>query len=259
VAQLIGIRTAIAIDNARLFNQAQKAIEAREHVLAVVSHDLRNPLHSLMISASAAQNLAVSREDGKPYRRHAELILRSARRMSRLIEDLLDFASIEHGKLQIVMAEEDAASIAREELDGQAPLADERGVQLIGVGIDEPVLLVCDKSRVLQVLDNLLANALQLTPKGGKIAVAVTESGSMVRFSVSDTGPGIERDQLDHLFDRYWRADRAGYPGRGLGLAISRGIVEVHGGRIWAESRVGQGSTFHVEFPRSGRAQSASG
>jgi signal transduction histidine kinase len=250
LAELIGRRAGIAIDNALLYEEARQAIAAREQVLAVVSHDLRNPLSAIILSASSIQS-AAAREEGNKTGRQAEIILRSANRMSRLIEDLLDFSSIERGKLQIGLEQQDISAILLEVLDAHAPAAVERGVELTARDEVEPALstVLCDRARVLQVFDNLLSNALLVTPRGGAVRLGASLHGSKVRLTVTDTGPGIASSQVDQVFDRYWRGGE--YKGRGLGLAISKGIVEAHGGRIWAESTVGQGATFCFELSLS--------
>ncbi len=253
LAEEIGRRAGTAIDNARLYAQAQSAIDAREHVLAVVSHDLRNPLNAIAMAGSMVQNASASRDEGRIYRRQADVIVRSANRMARLIEDLLDFSSMAQGKLQMTMAPEDASSIVREAADSHAPLALERDLVLVAAGSEERVLVSCDRTRILQVLDNLLANAMNVTGRGGTIRLEMTAGPSSVRFSVSDTGPGIREEDLGRIFDRYWRGEGAEYKGKGLGLAIAKGIVEAHRGRIWVTSVVGAGSTFHFEIPRTPR------
>jgi signal transduction histidine kinase len=245
----LGRRAGIAIDNARLYDQAQRAVEARDRVLAVVSHDLRSPLNTVVLGASAIQNTAATRSDGRSLVKQAEIILRSTHRMTRLLEDLLDFASLERGHLQLDLAPHDAGSILREALESHAAAAHERGVELSGE-TPPAAPLRCDRSRILQVLDNLLANALSVAPRGTAIRLTLEEGPAAVRFSVADRGPGIPPEHLARIFDRYWRPESTEYKGRGLGLAIAKGIVEGHGGTIWAETSAGNGSTFRFELPR---------
>jgi signal transduction histidine kinase len=130
-----------------------------------------------------------------------------------------------------------------------SPLAKERGVQLSVESAGEPVNVLADKERVSQVLSNLVGNALKFTPRGGAVTVLAEGLGDLVRLSVADNGPGVPPDHLPRLFERFWQAKRVSREGTGLGLYIAKGIVEAHGGRIWAESAPGNGSTFHFTLP----------
>lgn len=264
LADLLGRRVGIAIDNARLYAaeararaeaerlaaEAQAATRAREDVLAVVSHDLRNPLNAIMISAAGL--LRVEPDDPRRaprVRRSAEVIHRSASRMTRLLGDLIDFDSIQAGRLSIVCVPTAALEIVGAAVELFAPTAQERELLLsTAVPADLPQL-DCDRDRAIQALSNLLGNAVEVTASGGHIVASASRRGGDVVFCVEDTGPGIPAEDLPWIFDRYWRGRSAGYRGTGLGLAIARGIVEAHGGRIWAESAVGVGSRFFFALP----------
>lgn len=233
---------------------AEDAARAREEILSVVSHDLRNPLGTIMIGASALLHAETAK---RPDRVHvtAERIHRGAERMARLIEGLVDFAAIQAGRLELERrchAPYDILSTTREIY---GPIASERGLKLETEVVLNLPPVECDSQRAVQVLSNLVSNALKVTPKGGQIAIGASlmrqSDGSAgtprhgdIVFFVRDTGPGIEPEELPTLFERTWRGKHSVYRGTGLGLSIARSIVDAHGGRIWVESRLGAGSTF---------------
>jgi signal transduction histidine kinase len=150
-------------------------------------------------------------------------------------------------------------TLLRETVTSFEPLAEENELHVVlDLARSQALPAVhCDRDRVLQVLSNLIANAIKVTPGGGTITLAAEPRQHEVVLVVSDTGPGIAPDQLEHIFDRYWRGGRVGYKGTGLGLGIARGIVEAHGGRIWVESALGQGATFRFTLPIEAEAERA--
>ena len=233
---------ALAAENARLCEEARQAVRVREQILAIVSHDLRNPLSTILMTAGSLAKKGVMPEAVARIRRAAD-------RMLRLIEDLLDFASLEVGIMAIKVRPEDAGAIICETAAGFEAALKARGLELTTEV--EPLLppASCDRDRVLQVLSNLVGNASKATPPGGHIALGVAARGSELAFWVSDDGPGISEDDVTHLFERYWRSGQAEYRGTGLGLAISRGLVVAHGGRLWVETELGQGATFFFTNP----------
>ena len=233
---------ALARENARLYGEAQQAVRVREQLLAIVSHDLRNPLGTILMTADALAKkgtlpLAVGR------------IQRAANHMRRLIEDLLDFASINAGRLAIKRRPQDPGSMIQETLASFEGVAQEKELQL--TANVEPYLpqVYCDYDRIIQVFSNLVSNATKVTAEGGQISLRAEARGHEVLFTVSDNGPGISEEDVKHLFERYWRSDEAEYKGTGLGLAIASGIVGAHGGRIWAESEFGRGAKFLFTIP----------
>ena len=233
---------ALAAENARLYEQAQHAVRAREQLLAIVSHDLRSPLGTIVM---AADLLATT--DAPP--RAVGSIQRAATRMLRLIEDLLDFASIESGRLTMRRQPLDPRSLIEETLASFEGVTQAKGQQLTAKGEPQLPQIYCDADRILQVFSNLIGNATKVVPEGGTITLQAQTRGHEVLFAVSDSGPGIGAQDLPRLFDRYWRSDEAEYRGTGLGLAIARGIVDAHGGRIWVESELGHGATFYFTIP----------
>ncbi len=240
-------RASLAIDNARLYLESQQAVRAREEVLAIVSHDLRNPLNAVTLGASLLKMSNLSADD----REQVDTIETSGRRMARLIEDLLDVTRLEGGKrLPIQPAAVEPAELLHETDEifrAQASVAS----VTIDYDIDDTLPAVfADRHRVMQVLTNLIGNSMKFTPPGGRIDVRAKLAGSdTVLFSISDTGPGIPKENLGDIFSPYWQAKRAERLGAGLGLPIAKGIVEAHGGRIWVESEPGRGTDFYFTLP----------
>jgi len=243
-------RAALAIDNARLYDSAQRAIQARQDLLAIVSHDLRNPLGVIAMNAALLERKAPEDEAGAQIKKRAATMLRAAERMTHLIRDLLDAATIESGRFSLESKPQDAAALVREGFDMMAPFADTKSIKLVRDAPPPGTLVQCDRDRVIQVLTNLIGNALKFTPEGGQITVRAEVCERDVVFSVTDSGVGIAEDQLPHIFDRYWMGKRSKGGGTGLGLYISKGIIDAHGGEIGAESKQGSGSTFHFTLPR---------
>ena len=226
---------------------ADEATRAREEILSVVSHDLRNPLGTIMMGASTLLSLDLG-EKGQRARTIGERIHRQAERMARLIEDLVDFAGIQAGRLAIARGRHAPESIVAATKEIFGPIAQERGLVFEATAAPNLPAIECDSDRAVQVLSNLVSNALKVTPKGGKILIGAEPKDQEIVFYVRDTGPGIEPEELPNLFERFWRSKKSTYKGAGLGLSIARGIVDAHGGRIWAESKPGTGSTFYFSL-----------
>jgi PAS domain S-box-containing protein len=243
----IGRRAALAVDNARLYAESQQAVRTREQVLAVVSHDLRNALGAI---ATSARLLRIAPADDQQRARRAETIMRVCDRMMRLMQDLLDASRLQAGHLvSIETAPQDAGVLIREACESFRASAEQKLIALehsIGANLPQ---VTADHGRILQVLSNLLNNALKFTPEGGTVEVRAAHQGNTVQFSVCDSGPGIRMEDSAHVFDRFWQAAATAGLGTGLGLPIAKGIVEAHGGRIWVESKAGIGATFHFTLP----------
>lgn len=236
-------RTGLAAENARLYRVAQAAIRARDEMLSIVAHDLRSPLAAAQVGASLLAG-QVPEERRQASQKTADAIHRSIRLATRLVDDLLDVARIEAGKLGLDLREVSPEVIAYHAVESYLPLATGVSVQLeVNVAAGLPTLLA-DEERIQQVLGNLLNNAIKFTPAGGRITIVAQQEGDEIRFAVTDSGPGIPADHLPRVFDRFWQSRSADRRGAGLGLAIAKGIVEAHGGHIWAESVSGKGSTF---------------
>jgi signal transduction histidine kinase/CheY-like chemotaxis protein len=241
-------RAALAVDRARLYREAQKAIAARENLMAIVSHDLRNPLTTILMTTELLLR-TVPNDRRRRDRKHAETVHRSAARMDRLVRDLLDFATVEGGRLVIDARPHSARALAKEAIEEHERQALEKSVRLRFVEGSEDHVIRCDRERMQQVFSNLLGNALKFTRRGGTITLGIARQDGEVCFSVSDTGPGIPRHELPHIFERFWQSRGTARLGTGLGLSIAQGIVGLHGGRIWVESEVGLGSTFSFTCP----------
>ena len=243
-------RASLAVENARLFREAQAATGARDEMLGVVAHDLRNPLHTIIMASDLVMELPA---DGTiaNARRSVEMIRRAADRMNRLIQDLLDVKRIESGRLTVDPHPTSAHAVVAEAVEMLRPLASGNSLTLaVDVPADLPRAQI-DAPRVHQVLSNLVGNAIKFTPAGGTITIRADATDEEVRISVVDTGPGITPEQLPHLFGRYWQANQRDRRGIGLGLAIAKGIVEAHNGRIWVASTPGEGSRFTFTLPRA--------
>jgi signal transduction histidine kinase len=243
LATEIALRAATSIDNARLYEQAQLAIKSRENLLAVVSHDLGNALNVITLNLDVVLHSAASDQWG-PALKQLIRVQFGARRMERLIKDLLDTASIEGGQLSVEEDRVDIGPLVAELVDSLATSLAKKRVTLDNQidGALSPVL--ADGARLQQVFANLLGNALKFTPPGGTITLRAKTTADVATFSVTDTGPGIAAADLPYLFERLWQAKSTAKLGTGLGLFIVKGIVESHGGRVWAESVVGEGTTF---------------
>jgi signal transduction histidine kinase len=253
-AEDVAHRLAVAMDNARLYQQAQRAILARDNTMAVVSHDLRNPLGTIMMTA--AQLMDALQEGGAAAESHAavDTIRRAAHVMNRLIGDLLDIASLEAGGLAMDKRPTSGQALLREVSALMRPFAERAGVILTVHEGQGDALLSCDHQRIVQVLSNLIGNAVKFTDRSGTITLESTHDEHELSFSVTDTGHGISESELPHIFDRFWQASRTAHLGTGLGLSIAKAIAEAHGGRLRAESHPGTGSTFVLSLPRNGKA-----
>jgi signal transduction histidine kinase len=233
----------------RLLHEAQRrATYAREQVLSVVAHDLRNPLSSIMIDAEMLRH-ALAEDGGLPLRT-VQRIERTVERMHRLIEDLLEVTRLQHGTFAVraqLTAPGDVFDAAESML---RPLAERRSIALSFDGPQDMPDVRIDAERIVQALSNLVGNSLRFTPAGGSVGVSWTRRECELVVSVTDTGAGIAADHLPHVFSPFWQAaGPARRGGLGLGLLITRAIVDAHGGRIWIESDTGRGTAVHFTLP----------
>lgn len=242
-------RVSLGVDNARLYQQARQASRARDDTLAAISHDLRNGLNTVVTAVGLLLRSLPPDADGRRDRRHVEAIRRSAERMNQVISDLLDVASIEAGRLFVEPQQEPVRPLLEQAIAACQPQAVEKSLtleqQLPANGFD----VVCDRERVLQVLGNLIGNAIKFTPEGGAVRITAEPLGDEVLFAVRDSGAGVPSQQLPHVFDRFWQATPKARLGSGLGLTIAKGVVEALGGRIWVESTAGEGTSFFFTLP----------
>jgi signal transduction histidine kinase len=223
--------------------RADAGVRAREQVLAVVAHDLRNPLAAIRLTAGRLIETAPNDEQ---LRQRLHAIDRSAQRMDNLIRNLLDAARIDHGQVQLTMRNESVASIVHEAVDMFGFLARAKGLQIETTMPNSPITVACDRERVLQVLGNLIGNALRFTPERGCIRLLIEPQPGGVRFEVEDSGPGIKQADLVHIFEPYWHSDSKG---TGLGLYIAQSLIRAHGSSIEVDGRPGQGARFSFVLP----------
>jgi signal transduction histidine kinase len=245
----------LAVDNVQMHEHARQSIRAREWLMAVAAHDLRNSLSLALMSLSTLDQFLDGSAALSPASRIL-LVRKGLSRMQRLVDDLLDFSSIEVGHLSISTAEQSVAPLVDEALDAFREAAAQKGIRLLGRKPSDACRIECDAQRILQVLSNLLGNALKFTPAGGEITVAAVDCGDEVEFFVTDTGCGIAPAEVSRIFEAYHRAARSRSGGVGLGLTIARGIVESHGGKMRVESRLGNGTTFFFRLPKRAPAGS---
>ena len=247
-AERLAHLASLAIENARLYTIATHATKVRDEALAMVAHDLRSPLNRILLHAQKLQ-----RDPGRSEQseRSASIVERAVTQMSSLLRDLLDAARLDEHALPVDKKPIPAEDVIAEAAESQRAAAQSASVDL-AVEVAAPAGEVnADRGRLLQVLDNLVGNAIKFTPSGGQVRLGASQEGTEVVFQVRDTGRGIPADEVPHLFDRFWQADEKRHQGTGLGLAIAKGIVEAHGGRIWVDSVPGRGSAFYFTIPRA--------
>jgi two-component system CheB/CheR fusion protein len=252
VAEELGRRTGVALENARLYREAQEASQLRDEFLATLSHELRTPLNAIV---GWSEMLRQGSLDPRTTARAVETIQRNAQLQTQLISDILDVSRIIAGKLRLNYADFDLAELVTGVVDSVRPAAAAKGVELVPVLPGERLPFHADSGRVQQIVGNLLANAVKFVPGAGRIEVRVTPAPTFVELSVADNGLGIRPEHLPHIFERF----RQGEPSRGrrhgglgLGLAIVKHLVELHGGQVEAANREGGGAVFTVRLPRRG-------
>jgi PAS domain S-box-containing protein len=246
IAGELAARTAVAVENCRLYVESQDATRLRDEVLRVVAHDLRNPLATIGLTAELIREMLP--EAMATERKQLELIDRSLDVADRLIQDLLDVARMQAGRLSVEMGSVRPVDLVREAVELHRPIAETKSLRFETELPSDLPPVPADRDRLLQVLANLIGNAIKFTPEEGRILVSAEAVPGAVRFSVADTGPGISREDQGRLFDPFWQAHPGGM-GAGLGLPLARGLVEAHGGSMEVESEPGAGSTFSFTIP----------
>ncbi len=224
-------------------NRADTDVSHRDDFLGIVSHDLRNLLNGIELSAQSLIDSASASAEGARATTAATRIQGYSARMNRLIGDLLDVASIDAGKLSVTRQRGDVATVIDEVIDLLQPLARAKQIAL-EISVVRPHLASFDHDRVVQLLANLVTNAIKFTEPGGRIVIADTQTSDGLSIAVTDTGIGIPADKLDSVFERFAQVSTQDRRGIGLGLYIARCIAHAHGGEIWVESKLGEGSTF---------------
>ena len=247
LAEELARRAALSIHNARLFFEAQRAVKTREDVLAIVSHDLKNPLATIELAVNLLRDF--ERIDANQVKEFVNKVQRSADQMEILIADLLDFARIQSGTFSVLISADRLSQAVMPVIDRMRALAEAKR-QTLEVDIPSSLPSVAiDAHRIGQVVSNLVSNAIKFTPEEGTIRVSARQRDHNIVVCVADTGPGIPQEHLSKIFERFWRTPGTKQKGSGLGLSIAKGIVEAHGGTIWAESQLGEGSSFFFTLP----------
>ncbi|MEO6525985.1 MAG: HAMP domain-containing sensor histidine kinase [Gemmatimonadaceae bacterium] len=250
-SELFRTQRTLAKESARLaqaLRVQEAAVHLRDDVLAIVAHDLRNPLDRISAGVALLLDETLAAES-RP--RVLAAVERTVTDMNRLVRDLLDAASIDSGRLALDRRRVDVSQVIESACETFLAQATAKKLRL-DWHVGGAFVVYADRGRVMQLLGNLLSNAIRLTPSGGRLEVRAELAGDLIRFSVSDTGPGISPPDVPFLFERFWQGAREGRGSAGLGLAIARGIVEGHGGNIWVESEVGRGTTFFFTLPTDG-------
>lgn len=240
---------AVALDNARLYEAARRAAREREEMVAIVSHDLRNPLNTIGMSSALLTELELTKEQQAVQ---IGTIRRAAAQMTRLVADLLDVTRSGAGRLKVSPRRENAEVLVRDAEELARPLAAAKGCGLVLELADDLPAVRADRERVLQVFSNMIGNAIDFTPSDGRITLGAAREEGTVRFSVADTGVGIPAADLPNIFDQFWQGRTPGRQGTGLGLAIAKAIVEAHGGRISADTVPGSGAILSFTIPVAG-------
>lgn len=233
----------------QLYEGALQSIKSRDELLAAVSHDLRNPLSTIAMVASLLLVAPALDEPAKRLRRHAEKLDRAAKRMEHLLRNLQDLVGIESGKFSINLNPTPLAALLTESVQAHVPAAQAKSIKLLSDTKDCDLWVACDRERILQVLANLIGNAIQFTPDGGTVELRCRHRPNEVCLSVADTGPGIAAAELQRVLTRFWPGKSAARTGAGMGLAICKGIIARHGGALRAESELGRGTTFTFALP----------
>lgn len=222
------------------------ALKLRDSVLAIVAHDIRSPLATITMIASLLDDVTLDEQQRKHF---LEIIRKATGQIDKLIRDLLDIAHIENGQLALEKFPTAVRPLLQDVIELHIAQARARGITL---RLDMPavdLIVDVDRDRIIELLSNLVSNALKFTSQEGSVIILCIPTRDHVTIAVSDTGIGIPQDQLGHIFERFWQAQHARRAGAGLGLAICKGIVEAHGGTIHVESEAGIGSTFYVVLP----------
>jgi len=251
-------RIGLALQSARMMRETRRAIAVRNRAFGIVSHDLRNPLSTIQICAAALLDPVPPPSNG--IRNMAQIIQRSAAWMQQIVQDLLDGASLDAGQLRLNRQPTLVSDILAAAQGMFVPVAEEESIDFV-VETGPERLIDADPRRLMQVLSNLLSNAMKFTQPGGRVVLSArsatldeTDDRPAVRFEVCDTGVGISPEELSHIFDWFWHSRHTRRSGAGLGLAIARGLVEAHGGKLHVSSTPGSGSTFWFTVPASGGA-----
>lgn len=228
----------------------RRALEDRSDFMAIVSHDLKNPISTVLLNAQLLKLTLDKGEMPRNLYRQVEIFMRAGNQMKNLVENLLDTAKVDSGTFFLELRLVNAKALIDESFEMFKQAANEKEIKLVSQIENREYQIYCDHYRTLQVLSNIIGNALKFTPHGGRICVYVSEVDRLAHFCIEDTGTGIPENEIPYIFDRYWQGKRLGKASVGLGLSIAKGIVDAHGGRIWADNRkAGTGARLHFTLP----------
>jgi PAS domain S-box-containing protein len=240
-------RCAVAVENAKYYQEAQEATKVRELVLSIVAHDLLNPIAVIDMSGQKLKSGVALSGEGREL--IADAILRSSANMQRMVADLLDFGKIQSGTLKIELKRVAVASVMASAMEPMLARALKKS-QKLSLDIPEGTPdILCDHGRIVQVLWNIIGNAIKYTPANGAIVISTSSNAECVQFNIADSGPGLAKGLGPKIFNYFWQSEKTSESGAGLGLAISKGLVEAQGGKIWVETDQGHGCTFHFTVP----------
>ena len=240
-------------DRERLFALAKGTAQARKEVLEMVAHDLKNPLAAIDISLQRLLRKSSALPDTLKAGKLVGTALHAKAAMQELIESLLEQSKLESGNLELELQPGHLEDVIGRATQMLGALASEKSIDIDVIPANKLPMVRFDTARVSQVLANILGNAVKFTPAGGKITVSTSAHKEGVCISIADTGPGIPKHQLDYVFERFWQARATHKRGTGLGLAIAKSVIDAHGGKIWAESDLGQGAKFSFTLPYASR------
>jgi len=229
--------------------EAQLATRARDEMMAIVSHDLRNPLSAIMLQVRLLKKVYQEKGEIPDLESKLDRVANSCTRMNRLIQDLLDVSSMEGGKFNINKNAFSATDLLKETVSHFEELAEQKSITL-KLNVAQDVSLMGDRERIHQVLLNLISNSLKFTGEKGSVSISLSDEAQKSVFCVEDTGKGIEPEFLPHIFDSYWQGHMEKRDGVGLGLSIVKGIIDAHGGDISVESEPGKGTLICFKIPK---------
>lgn len=244
--------TGLLSDEVALHLKTRAALTTRDEFLAIVSHDLRNPIGAVFSCAEMLLEDYLPKGNGRENKYWIELIKRKAAAALHLIDDILDIERIAEGKLRLRFGPNSIPQLIRESVESFVFVASAKNILLRAKLLENIGSAVCDRDRIMQVLSNVIGNALKFTPEGGSVVLDAHYERDNVLISISDTGPGIPEDRKEFIFERFAQVGLADSRGLGLGLYISKMLIEAHQGQIWVQSDFGKGSTFWISIPKHG-------
>ncbi len=240
----------------KILKSKMSMLQSREELWAILSHELKSPLTALSMMSELIEREKGESEKNTMTQRLSHTIKTTVHQMLTLTSDLIDLNKLEQGHLRLELSKVSVENLIEAAFTTHTFSAEAKKIQLEACLSPRHLSVVCDPSRILQVLSNLLGNAIRFSPSGGKVSVEAFEQKKEVVIRVKDQGQGIDSHQIPHLFEKFWQAKHQNGLGFGLGLFITKKIIDAHGGRIWVESAPLQGSSFYASLPNLGVSES---